>query len=52
MKSICGIYCTKCESNNTFNDCCKTDGNPFEEKCLVAVCCQKAKMNYTNSKKY
>lgn len=41
MKSICGIDCTKCELSCTCNGCSETNGQPFGEKCIVAVCCQK-----------
>lgn len=43
MKSICKIDCTKCELSCICNGCSETDGQPFGEKCIVAVCCQKGK---------
>ena len=43
MKSICGIDCSKCESGSACNGCVETEGQPFGDECVVALCCRKDK---------
>ncbi len=41
MKSICGADCEQCAFSGKCSGCLATGGQPFGEKCIVAVCCQK-----------
>ena len=40
-KSICGVYCGRCELCGSCNGCAETDGQPFGAECVVAACCKK-----------
>lgn len=40
IDSICGTDCTGCSLKSACGGCVKTNGQPFDGECVVAVCCR------------
>lgn len=39
VKSICGVNCIECHLKDNCRGCRNTNGQPFGERCVLAVCC-------------
>ncbi len=39
MKAICGLDCNECFLKNRCKGCAETNGYPFGDSCVIALCC-------------
>ncbi len=45
-ESICGLNCENCELRESCGGCGETNGHPFGDECVIALCCAGKNQSY------